>query len=43
MNTPQGLYNEIKSLQAAGISTQGTPNVPLTAEHAGNSHGSCGE
>ena len=43
MNTPQGLYNEIKLLQASGITTQGTPNVPQAEEHVGASHGSCGE
>lgn len=43
MNTPQGLYNEIKSLQASGIVTQGTPNVPSTEGHAGASHGNCSE
>ena len=41
MNTPQGLYNEIKLLQASGITTQGTPSVPQSAGHAGDSHGSC--
>ncbi|TKK66345.1 hypothetical protein FC093_17330 [Ilyomonas limi] len=43
MNTPQGLYNEIKRLQVSGITTQGTPNVPSSAGKSGDSHGKCGE
>ena len=43
MNSPQGLYTEIKMLQASGNTTHGIPNVPKDEQLADASHGSCGQ
>ena len=41
VNTPQGLYDQIVLLQAAGNTSYGTTNVALSGKQVGNSHGSC--
>ena len=40
-NTPQGLYDEIQTLQATHNTTLGNTDVPNICSYAGNSHGSC--
>ncbi len=43
MNSPQGLYTEIKMLQASGNTAHGIPHVPNDEQLADASHGSCGQ
>ncbi len=40
-NTPQGLYEEIQSLQSSHNISYGTTEIPGIAGYAGESHGSC--
>jgi len=40
-NTPQGLYEEIQSLQASHNTSYGTADVPGVCGYVGGSHGSC--
>lgn len=40
-NTPQGLYEEIQSLQSSHSTLYGTTDIPPICSHVGGSHGSC--
>ena len=40
-NTPQGLYEEIQSLQSSHSTLYGNTEIPGIAGYAGGSHGSC--